>query len=204
VCNFAKLGNCIGVVSSYDAIHEEYRIDFGVDNTHELLSFDDILTLLSNTWLFNRAHANLASVQLAITTTIFDVAMLKYSLKNMVFVAIASGFTEPGSYAESLTGVDSALWQEPMIVEIRQLESMDCWDVVLLSDLPPQSFVIGNKWVFKLKDRDDVIDKRKSRLIAFSYQQEKGRDFFESFSPTCSNCFAVNTWIDFNNQLAFH
>jgi len=40
--------------------------------------------------------------------------------------------------------------------------------------------------VFKLKYRDNVFDKRKSRLVALSYQQEKGRDFFESFSPTCS------------------
>ena len=125
-------------------------------------------------------------MQLALTTTIFDVAMFKYTGKPVAFVAIASGFTEPGSYAESLTVVDSDLWQESMIVEIRQLESMDCWNVVLLTDLPSQSFVIGNKWVFKLKYRDNVFDKRKSRLVALGYQQEKGRDFFESFSPTCS------------------
>ena len=65
-----------------------------------------------------------------------------------------------------------------MIVEIRQLESMDCWNVVLLTDLPSQSFVIGNKWVFKLKYRDNVFEKRKSRLVAVDYQQEKGRDLF--------------------------
>ena len=89
-------------------------------------------------------------MQLALTTTIFDVAVLKYTGKPVAFVAIASCFTELGSDAESLTVVDSALWQESMIVEIRQLESMDCWNVVLLTDLPSQSFIIGNKWVFKL------------------------------------------------------
>jgi len=136
-----------------------------------------MLTLLPNTWLFKRAHANIACVQFALTTTIFDVAMLKYTGKPASLVAIASGFTEPGLYAESLTVVDSALCQESMIVEIRQLESMDCWNVVLLTDLPSQSFVIGNKWVFKLKYCDDVFDKRKSRLVALGYQQEKGRDF---------------------------
>ena len=65
-------------------------------------------------------------VQLTLTTTIFDVAVLKYTGKPAAFVAIASGCTEPGSYDESLTVVDSALWQESMIVEILQLESMDC------------------------------------------------------------------------------
>ena len=78
-----------------------------------------MLTLLPNTWLFKRAHANIACVQLALTTTIFDVAMLKFTGKPAAFVAIASGFTEPGSYAESLTVVYSALWQESMIFEIR-------------------------------------------------------------------------------------
>jgi len=104
----------------------------------------------------------------------------------VAFVAIASGCTEPGSYAESLTVVDSALWQESMIVEILQLESMDCWNSVLLNDLLSQSFVIGNKWVFNLKYLDNVFDKRKSRLVALGYQQEKDRDFFESLSPTCN------------------
>jgi len=186
VRNFGKLGNFKGVASSYDAVHEEYRIDFSADNTYELLSFDDMLTLLPNTWLFKRAHANIACVQLALSTTIFEVAMLKYTGKPAAFVAIASGCTEPGSYDESLTVVDSVLCQESMIVEIRQLESMDCWNVVLLAGLPSQSFVIGNKWVFNLKYCDNVFDKRKSRLMALGYQQEKGRDFFESFSPTCS------------------
>ena len=171
VRNFGKPGNFKGVVSSYDAVHEEYHIDFSADHTYELLSFDDVLMLHPNTWLFKRAHANIACAQPALTTTIFDVVMLKYAGKPAAFVAIASGFTEPGSYA------DSALWQESIIVEIRQLESMDCWNVVLLTDLPSQSFVIGNKWVFKLKYRDSVFDKRKSRLVALGYQQEKGRDF---------------------------
>jgi len=69
-------------------------------------------------------------VQLAFTTIIFNVAMFKHTGKLAAFFAIASGFREPGpgSYVESLTVIDSALWQESMIVEICQLESMDCWD----------------------------------------------------------------------------
>jgi len=31
--NFGKLGNFTGVVSSYDAVPEEYRIDSSADNT---------------------------------------------------------------------------------------------------------------------------------------------------------------------------
>ena len=45
VRNFGRLG----IVSSYDAVRKQYCIDFSADNIHELLSFDDMLTLLSNT-----------------------------------------------------------------------------------------------------------------------------------------------------------
>ena len=54
VRNFGDLDNFKGVVSSHDAVHEEYRIDFSADNTYELLSFDDMLMVLPNTWLFKQ------------------------------------------------------------------------------------------------------------------------------------------------------
>jgi len=67
--------------------------------------------------------------------------------------------------------------------EIHQLESIDCSNVVLLSDLSSQSLVIGNKWVLKLKYRDDVFDQCKSRLAGLGYQQEKGQDFLKVSAP---------------------
>jgi len=60
VRTFGKLGNFTGVLSSYDTVHVQYRIDLSADNKHELISFDDILSLLPNTWLYKRAHACLA------------------------------------------------------------------------------------------------------------------------------------------------
>ena len=66
--------------------------------------------------------------------------------------------------------------------------------------LPSQSFVIGNKWVFKLKYRDNVFDKRKSSLVALGYQQEKGIDCFESFSPTCSQ-IALRLILGFTSKI---
>ena len=70
--------------------------------------------------------------------------MFKHTGKLAAFFAIASGFREPGpgSYVESLTVIDSALWQESMIVEICQLESMDSWDHCCSFEwLASQSFV---------------------------------------------------------------
>ena len=41
--------------------------------------------------------------------------------------------------------------------------------------------------MFKHKYRDGAYERHRARLIAMGYQQEIGRNYFESFSPTCSH-----------------
>ena len=53
--------------------------------------------------------------------------------------------------------------------------------------MPDGCVPIGCRWVLKLKFRDGVYDKHRARLVAFGYMQEKGRDFYETFSPTCNH-----------------
>jgi len=53
VRNFGKLGSFKGVVSSYDAVHEEYRVDFSANNTYELLGYDQVCVaiLVYHSWM---------------------------------------------------------------------------------------------------------------------------------------------------------
>ena len=72
--------------------------------------------------------------------------------------------------------------------------------------------VVGNKWVFRVKQNTDgSITKYKARLVAKCFQQTKGVDYFETFSPVVKSCTVrivlslamMNKWVirqvDVNN-----
>ena len=63
---------------------------------------------------------------------------------------------------------------------------MGCWRVVKISTLPPGVKPITCKWVLKLKFANGVYEKHKARIVARGFEQRKGVDYFQSFSPTAS------------------
>ncbi|MCO5579610.1 hypothetical protein L7F22_033467 [Adiantum nelumboides] len=59
-------------------------------------------------------------------------------------------------------------------------------DTWTLCNLPPGKKAIGTKWVYNLKCKPDgEIDRYKARLVAKGYAQQKGKDYEETFAPTC-------------------
>ncbi|KAJ9705530.1 hypothetical protein PVL29_003532 [Vitis rotundifolia] len=67
------------------------------------------------------------------------------------------------------------------IVEIKALIQNRTWDLVLR---PPTANIVGSKWVFKTKLKEDgTIDRYKARLVARGFSQIPGLDFGETFSP---------------------
>ena len=85
---------------------------------------------------------------------------------------------EPQTFREASS---NPLWQQAMKEKLDALHKTRTWDLV---DLPSRKYVIGCKWVYKIKTRpDSTIDCYKASLVARGFTQEYGIDYEETFAP---------------------
>ncbi|KAK9214355.1 hypothetical protein WN944_006344 [Citrus x changshan-huyou] len=72
-------------------------------------------------------------------------------------------------------------WVAAMQEELTALYQNQTWS---LMPRPPDTNVVGSKWVYKIKHKEDgSIDRFKARLVAKGFTQIPGVDFAETFSP---------------------
>ena len=65
--------------------------------------------------------------------------------------------------------------------ELDALTKNHTWDLVTL---PSRQFLVGCKWIYKIKTRSNGSIKRyKTRLVAKGFTQEYGIDYEETFAP---------------------
>ena len=89
-----------------------------------------------------------------------------------------SSKTEPKSFKEAS---QSDKWIKAMNAEIEALEANRTW---ILTDLPPNKFSIGCKWVYKVKYKaNGLVERYKARLVAKRYTHIEGQDYLDTFSP---------------------
>ena len=113
------------------------------------------------------ASSNLISGPAPIVNPLSDVLGFgKLSTHFKAVVLSVSANVEPQSYQEAC---GSPEWQKAMQDEIKALELNGTWSII---DLPPNQYVVGCKWVYKIKyNVDGSIERHKARLVAKGYTQ---------------------------------
>ena len=87
---------------------------------------------------------------------------------------------EPQCYSEAVQVDDSVKWKSAMEEEMNSLQKNETWS---LTELPAGKKALQNKWVFRIKEEHDGSKRYKARLVAKGYQQKKGIDYNDIFSP---------------------
>ncbi|KAM2380536.1 hypothetical protein EV1_040838 [Malus domestica] len=90
-----------------------------------------------------------------------------------------TNYGEPETYEEARAHNDSDKWMKAMESEMDSLLKNNTYELV---ELPKGRKALKNKWVFKLKN-DDNMTRYKARLVVKGFGQKKGVDFDEIFSP---------------------
>lgn len=81
---------------------------------------------------------------------------------------------------EAMKSQDAAFWKEAVDDEMDSIMGNKTWKLV---DLPPGSTPIGYKWIFRKKIKvDGTIEKFKARLVAKSFKQKAGIDYFDTYA----------------------
>ena len=114
-----------------------------------------------------------------------DRSLLAKPKKFDDYVTTAEAFltemNEPESYEEAVNSEDRENWKRAMNNEMESLAKNQTWE---LTDLPDDAESIPCKWVFRMKTNPDgSIDKYKARLVVKGFNQRKGMDYSQTFSP---------------------
>lgn len=166
----ARLFN--GHVTEYHCSTDTYSLLYE-DDDQEVVSYDELLTLLPNSPSFTQQNV-CAAIVYALNTACVDAD-----------IARKQQYCEPLTYAEALAAADAPFWIEAMQTEIKKLEDLNCWTVVHRNDLPPNAAIMKSRWVFKYKtdEHGNLTDVgRRARIVAKGFTQIKDINYFETYS----------------------
>ena len=85
----------------------------------------------------------------------------------------------PANYYEAMTRKDSPQWWISICTEFDNMHDKVVWRIVKISDVPSGKKIIGNRWVFALKDDGTY----RARTVGQGFSQVPGKDFQENHAP---------------------
>ena len=125
------------------------------------------------------------------------------TLVDYVEHALLSVNFTPTSYKDAIHDTNSTLWIKAINEELRALESLNTWTIIDGLAVHPHN-ILSTKWVFKLKeDENGIVTKYKARLVVKGYEQQKGVDFFDTFSPV-ARLSSIRTLLSVATKLGMH
>ena len=110
--------------------------------------------------------------------------LLKGRIKDHAMIAnIHDGNPEPKSFYEARQSKEWGEWWKAMKTEFQNMEEKKVWDIRKRSELPVGRKLIGNRWVYALKDDGRF----RARMVAKGFSQVPGKDFQENFAPVIND-----------------
>lgn len=100
---------------------------------------------------------------------------------NTAMAFITADLKEPASYEEAVTCGNRENWQIAIDEELEAHRKNVTWSIV---ERPRDKKLLSVKWIFKVKCHPSgTIERYKARLVVRGFEQQAGRDYFETFAP---------------------
>jgi hypothetical protein len=119
-----------------------------------------------------------------------EVAMLNQAFSGKAFYsekALISGFdngsNEPKHFTEMSKHKNQKEWWDAMCTKFQNIDSKEVWEIKKRKDKPLNRKLIGNHWVYKLKNNDIYH----TCMVAKGYDQIPGKEFQENHAPVVNH-----------------
>jgi len=158
-------------------------------------------------YLCNNASASFPALSVNVKYPISDsLSYTNVSPSHCAYSLSLDSHIHPTKYDEANK---HTCWQHAMQAELTALENTTTWKLV---DFPQNIKPIGCRWIYKIKHHaNGTIERYTTRLVAKSYNQNEGLDYFDTYSPvaklttirTIIALASINNWhihqLDVNN-----
>jgi len=121
------------------------------------------------------------------TPDLAELAMLAKGFNNPETILTTSidGFpsTDPQTYKQVKASKNWGDWWKAMSTEFKNMEEKKVWTICKKNTVPRDRKIIGNRWVFAIKDDGRF----RARTVAKGFSQIPGQDFQENHAPVVND-----------------